>query len=373
MKSSVRKALAAAGFIAASLASSVALAVVETEAAPGADDSFSTAQSLDGSFSSLGEVVVTGAIGNTTCSAAAVEDLDFYSFSATAGDVLTINIDGGIKDGLCPTASSRSVDTTIAMFDMAGNLLYANDDANDLDMGSIATNDSRIDFAVVPADGTYFVAVASSGMAARNFVSGGTLDSSTLDPNVGNGSYTLTISGVHTPPPPPPPAPDPGPVADPGPVGDPVPTDPPAGSPPPPPPPPVAGAARINIDIRPRHPGVAKIWANTDGKVAVALLSSKTFNPMRVDRSSLRFGADGTERSLLRCHSEGIYVNRDKKKDLVCLFDLKTAGFEVGDIEGVLTGTVDGQPFEGHAPLKVYVRGKKHKHQHNLERHADRR
>src|SRR5262249_34657405 len=256
--------------------------------------------------------------------------LDFYSFSATAGDVLTINIDGGIKDGICPTASLRSVDTTIAMFDAAGNLLYANDDAPDVDLGSIATNDSRIDFAVVPAAGTYYVAGASSGMMARNFVSGGTLDSSTLDPNVGNGSYTLTISGVHTPPPPPPPAPDPGPVVDPGPVpgpvGNPVPTDPPAGSPPPPPPPPVAGAARITIDIRPRHQGGAKIWANTDGKVVVALLSSSTFNPMRVDRSSIRFGADGTERSLIRCHSEGVYVNRDRKKDLVCLFDLKTAG-----------------------------------------------
>ena len=118
---------------------------------------------------------------------------------------------------------------------------------------------------------------------------------------------------------------------------------------------------------------MAKIWANTDGKVVVALLSSKTFNPMRVDRSSLRFGADGTERSLIRCHSEGIYVNRDRKKDLVCLFDLKTAGFEVGDIEGVLTGTVDGQAFEGHAPLKVYVHGKKPKHRHEWERRADRR
>src|SRR5262249_29322015 len=197
MKSSVRKALAAAGFVAASLASSVALAVVETEAAPGADDSFATAQPLDSAVDTTGTVVVTGAIGNTTCSSSVVEDLDFYSFTATAGDVLTINIDGGIKDGLCPTASLRSVDTTIGMFDANGNLLYANDDAPDLDMGSIATNDSRIDFAVVPADGTYFVGVASSGMVARNFVSGGVLDSSTLDKNVGNGSYTLTISGVH--------------------------------------------------------------------------------------------------------------------------------------------------------------------------------
>jgi pre-peptidase len=361
MKSSVRKALAAAGFIAASLASSVALAVVESEGTNG-NGTFSTAQPLDSAVDTNGTVIVTGAVGNTTCSSSVVEDLDFYSFTATAGDVLTINIDGGIKDGLCPTASLRSVDTTIGMFDASGNLLYANDDAPDIDMGSIATNDSRIDFAVVPADGTYFVGVASSGMVARNFVSGGTLDSAVLDPNVGNGSYTLTISGVHTPPPP---APDPVPVVDPGPVNPPVDN--------PPPPPPVAGVARINIDIRPRHPGVAKIWANSDGKVAVALLSSSTFNPMRVDRSSLRFGADGTERSLLRCHSEGIDVNRDRKKDLVCLFDLKTAGFEAGDIEGVLTGTVDGQPFEGHAPLKVYVRGKKHKNRQELERHADRR
>ena len=371
MNSSIRKALAAAGFVAASLASSVALAVVETEAAPGADNTIATAQPLDSAVVGAdptgpgGTVEVTGAIGNTTCTSGVVEDLDFYSFSATAGDVLTIDINGGIKDGLCSngTAASRSVDTTIGMFDAAGNLLYANDDADAVDTGSLATNDSRIEFAVVPADGIYFVGVGSSGMVARNFVSGGVLDSSTLDPNVGNGSYTLTITGMHTPPPPPvadpgPVAPPPPPVVDPGPVT---------------PPPPVAGAARINIDIRPRHPGVARIWANSDGKVAVALLSSSTFNPMRVDRSSLRFGADGNEPSLLRCHSEGVDVNRDRKKDLVCLFDLKTAGFEVGDIEGKLTGTVDGQPFEGHAPLKVYVRGKKQKHRHDWERRADRR
>ena len=362
MKNSVRNALAAAGFVVASLASSVALAVVETEAAPGADDTFSTAQPLDSAVVN-NTVEVTGTIGNSTCSSPVVEDLDFYMFTATAGDVLTINIDGGIKDGLCPprgTAVLRSVDTTIALFDANGNALYVNDDAPDVDLGSIATNDSRIDFAVIPATGTYFVGVGSSGMVARTFQSGGTLDSTTLDPNVGNGSYTLTISGVNTPPPPPvvvTPPPPPPPVVDPGPVT----------------PPPVAGAARINIDIRPRHPGVARIWANADGKIAVALLSSSTFNPMRVDRSSIRFGADGTERSLVRCHNEGIDVNRDGKKDLVCLFDLKIADFQVGDIEGVLTGTVDGQPFEGHAPLKVYARGKKHKNRENLERHADRR
>jgi len=121
---------------------------------------------------------------------------------------------------------------------------------------------------------------------------------------------------------------------------------------------------------------VTKIWANTDGKVVVALLSSSTFNALKVDRSSITFGADGNEASLIRCHSEGLYMNRDRRKDLVCLFDLKKASFNAGDLEGVLRGRVDGQPFEGHAPVKVVVRGKKHKHQREnerWERHADRR
>ena len=94
----------------------------------------------------------------------------------------------------------------------------------------------------------------------------------------------------------------------------------------------------------------------------VALLSSSSFNALKVDRTSITFGADGNEASLIRCHSEGVYVNRDRRKDLVCLFDLKKASFDVGDVEGVVKGTVEGKAFEGHAPLKVYQRGKKQKH-----------
>ena len=134
-------------------------------------------------------------------------------------------------------------------------------------------------------------------------------------------------------------------------------------------PPPVAGGVlQVNIDIRPRTPGVTKIWANTDGKIAVALLSSSSFNALKVDRASITFGAEGNEASLIRCHSEGIYVNRDRRKDLVCLFDLKKASFEIGDVEGVVRGTVEGKPFEGHAPLKVVQHGKKRKHQHDNDR-----
>jgi hypothetical protein len=94
----------------------------------------------------------------------------------------------------------------------------------------------------------------------------------------------------------------------------------------------------------------------------VAVLSSRDFNAMKVDRASLTFGAEGNEHSLYRCHGEGIDVNRDGRKDLVCRFDNRAAGFDVGDLEGVLKGTVEGSSFEGRAPLKVVMKGKKRKH-----------
>jgi hypothetical protein len=357
MKSYVRNALVAAGFIAATLGSNVALAVEEIEG----NDSIGTAQALN--IVNAG-AEVTGSIGATTTSVAVTPDVDFYSFEGTEGDMVTVDINGGMKAG-GPTNPIRSVDTILGLFGSDGSLLCLNDDADDIDAGSIATNDSRIVNCLLPATGHYTVGVSSF---PRSFTDQGMLTATTVDPRVGNGSYTVTVTGVTTPPPPPPPVvetPPPPPVVD---------------TPPPPvvttPPPVVGGVQQINIDIRPREPGVARIWAYADGKIAVALLSSASFDALKVDRTSITFGAEGNEASLIRCHNEGIYVNRDRRKDLVCRFDLKTAGFDVGDVEGVLRGTVNGQPFEGHAPLKVYQHGKKRKHGHDddrWDRHADRR
>jgi hypothetical protein len=361
VRNAVRSAVAAA-FVAASATSNFAYAVVEGEASPGGNDSLATAQPLT---LSNGSGEVTGAIGSTTYSVPAVPDVDFYSFTATAGDMLTIDINGGIKEG-GPLNPIRSVDTVIALFMADGTMLYLNDDADDTDLGSIATNDSRIVNAVLPATGTYFIGVTGTGMQAMHlFTDGGVqTGASNADPNTGNGSYTLTIAGVTTPPVETPPVDTP-------------PDNPPAEPPVVTTPPPVAGGAQqVNIDVRPRHPGVTKIWANTDGKIVVALLSSSSFNALKVDRNSITFGAEGNEASLIRCHSEGVYVNRDRRKDLVCLFDLRKASFDVGDLEGVVKGTVEGKAFEGHAPLKVVQHGKKRKHRHDYDRwdrRADRR
>ncbi|HEY7241304.1 MAG TPA: hypothetical protein VH600_19180 [Burkholderiales bacterium] len=359
MKRFVRRAAVAAGFVAATLASNVALAVVELES----NDSIATAQPLTIVEGTTAEV--TGSIGATTTSVAVTPDVDFYSFDGAKDSVVNICILNGMKDG-GPTNPVRSVDTSIALFGADGTMLYSNDDIDTFDATtdpcSPMTNDARIVSALLPADGHYTVGVSSF---PRTFSDQGALATTTVDPRVGNGSYTLTISGVKLPV-----------------VTPPSDTPPDTGGTTPPddggttPPPVVGGAQQINIDIRPRHPGVAKIWANSDGKIVVALLSSSSFNAMKVDRNSITFGADGNEASLIRCHGEGIYVNRDRRKDLVCLFDLRKAGFEVGDLEGVVQGTVEGKPFEGHAPLKVVQHGKKRKHQHDFDRwdrHADRR
>jgi hypothetical protein len=335
----------AAAFAAGSLATSVAHAVVEMEV----NDTLGTAQPLT---VTNGTVEVTGVLGVTSPDMSVTNDVDFYSFEATAGDVVTIDIDGAMKGMF---AGSRAVDTVIAVFSADGAKLRENDDANEVDLGSEATNDSMIVDFVVPATGKYIVGVSSFPRTFTDF--GGGLTSTAVDPGTGNGSYTLVVSGVTTPPPP---------VAE-----EPA---PPAEEPPPPvvTPAPPGQAKKVNIDIRPRHSGVARIYPNADGSIAVAVLSSSTFNAMKVDKHSLKFGAEGNEPSYIGCHRDGIDVNRDGRKDLVCRFDNRKAGFDVGDLEGVVTGTAEGSQFEGRAPLRVVMKGKKRKHGHDHDRHDNR-
>ena len=156
-------------------------------------------------------------------------------------------------------------------------------------------------------------------------------------------------------------------------VVEPVSAEPPAEEPPPPvvTPAPPGQAKKVNIDIRPRDAHVARVYPNADGRISVAILSSSTFDAMKVDRSSLTFGAEGNELSYVGCYREGIDVNRDRRKDLVCRFDVKKAGFDVGDLEGVLRGTAEGSQLEGRGPVKVVIKGKKRKHQHNYGRDHD--
>lgn len=288
-----------AAFLAASGASGLAFAVDEIE--PNA--SMATAQYL--TIGPDGTAEVNGVIGNAT--GLVVADVDFYAFEGSAGDEVTIDIDGGMKPRF---SGLRSVDTLIAIFGPGGNILADNNDAGSLDDGSVHTFDARIDKVRLPVTGRYTIGVSSN---PRFFLDGGTLGSNTLGRDA-NGSYTLLISGV-TP-------------------------------------------SMIRIDAEIRVGGTpedgAPVNPRSKGNIPVALLSSPEFDTPEVDQQSLRFGARGDEASWLRCNKADMDMNADGKPDLICHFDTQTAAFGADSIEGIVTGSLkDGRRFEGRSPRKI--------------------
>lgn len=103
----------------------------------------------------------------------------------------------------------------------------------------------------------------------------------------------------------------------------------------------------VRIDIL---PGVAPNRVPKSlSLIPVAVLSSPTFAAYTaVDRSSLTFGKTGTERSLVLCAPGGVDVNRDRLRDLVCVFAKAKTGLAVADTMGVLNGqTKAGTAFVG--------------------------
>lgn len=246
-----------------------------------------------------GGAVVDGVIGNL--SGSAVQDLDFFTFSGVAGDVVTVDIDGGM-------GGARAVDTIVAIFGPGNQVLRLNDDAGyPLDPGSTHPYDSRIDNFRLPATGSYTVGVSSY---PRRFVNGGSVSSSTLGSNA-NGDYKLLITGVSV------------------------------------------ALLQINIDIKPGSGEVAPINPKSRGKIPVALLGASDFVVADVDTNSVTFGHGGGERSLSKC-GEPTDVNGDAFPDLVCHFENQAAAWLSSDEEGILKGQLgDGRSFEGRGWLKV--------------------
>ncbi len=344
-------------FLATLVASRIAFAVDEVEP----NDPYTNAQSLV--IGSDGTVTVNNAsIYNTQTH----RDVDFYSFHANAGDVVTFNIDGGMD------ANYNGILTTLAVFgpDPASNPLplVTAVGSSSPDAGSPTNADARIDNFPIPTTGTYIVGVSTD---PGEFLDINSLVTGALSPmgwspnNYVYGNYTLIISGVT-------------PLAAAAPT-----------------PPPVATVLPINIDIMPGRRNV--LWIHTasanqtstdhdsdrrrdlaremhghfKGGIPVALLSTDTFNALDVNQSSLRFGSTGTEDSLMRCNPKGVDVNHDGRPDLLCHFDVRRANFEPGDANGIVTGeTNSGDAFEGQGYLKI-VTGKRDV-QRDLDRH-DRR
>lgn len=248
-----------------------------------------------------GGTAIDAVIGNN--SGPAVQDLDFFTFNGQAGDVVTLDIDGGM-------GGARNVDTILAVFGPAPAyaLLRSNDDAGyPLDPGSTHPYDSRIVNFKLPATGTYTVGVSSY---PRHFVNGGAVSSSSLGSNA-NGDYTLQVSGVTVP------------------------------------------VLQISISVKPGSGDVAPINPKARGKIPVALLGASDFVAGEVDTDTLTFGHSGNERSLARC-GEPEDVNGDAFPDLVCHFENQAAAWAPSDDEAILKGALeDGRKFEGRGWLKV--------------------
>ena len=116
------------------------------------------------------------------------------------------------------------------------------------------------------------------------------------------------------------------------------------------------GPMEVTIDIRPYNKQNLIVLGKRP-MIQVAIFSTAEFDARQIDRSSLTFGRTGEEHSLIRC-LRGVDVNRDKLKDLVCFFRTRLTGFQVGDTEGILRGTMqDGTAIEGRD--EVVVRRKK--------------
>ncbi len=304
----------------------------------------------------------------------------FYSFWAKEGDVVTFDVDGdGNIDAWMTVLTPAPTLTVAASVDDSG--------LPSLDPGSTTSLDPYIENFRIPVTGVYYVAVtAQPNYGVFPYLP--VLDGGMVNVSRGNatGTYTLIVSGVspQEAPPAPAPAPDPvtqlaptpDPVTPPAPTPDPVtaptPTPDPVAAPTPDPlpdPVPVALPAgevqHINIDIKPGRGMIVRLDPKGKHAIPVALLSSREFNALAVDVSSLTFGKTGYEQSLRRCAERGVHVNRDRRPDLVCEFGNDVAQFELGDSEGILRGrTTTGQAFEGRGMLKVIPHKRHHAHAH---------
>jgi len=243
------------------------------------------------------------------------KDVDFYSFPASAGDKIVVDIDAGI-------GGDASIDTKVGIFGPPPEYirLVENESADVIDQGSENLKDAFIDGFLVPADGTYTVVVVGMGAVLMNGgeVMGG------AGGERGNGDYLLTISGIS------------------------------------------AGSAEVDIAITQKKfkkkskkngkkkDAAARIDLKKKKHVNVAILGSKDFPVSGIDPSSLTFGAVGNEDTLRKCKSRTKDLNKDGEPDLECKFSLRHSGFNKDSEEGVLNGqTTDGQHFSGAERVKV--------------------
>lgn len=267
------------------------------------NNSIGAAQGLSGS-SAYSIDAMMGNVGDTVH-----DDLDYFTFEAKAGDLLDLDIDNGV-------GGNGDVNTVLGLFDASGNLLRMNAYSSGVDEGSISTADARIDKFLAPADGKYTVAVST---VPRYFAkTGGSIMSFWGTTTNTVGDYTLNISGI------------------------------------------TATTKQINIEVKPGSNELAPLNPKSQGKIPVAIMGAADFDVSKIKQNTLAFGHAGDENSLSKCQPQLHDLNKDGYADQLCHFENSAAGFQSGDIEAILTGTMkNGTNFEGRALLKVVPSSKK--------------
>ena len=301
-------------------------------------------------FDGSGAATVTGTIDGS--------DPDVFSFWARAGETVLIDIDGATAD----TSVSIHEASGYAIVDFQGDSSFE-------DEGEGSAADPYLEH-TIQNDGQYLVVVTTwpAIMGGDGVYQQRGADAS--------GVYTLNISGVFTPQPAPPAEepptetpPSEQPPTETPPTETPPTEEPPTETPPTGETPPTDGL-KVAIDIR---PGV-KWFSRHDPKrrelIPVAILSSRTFDPRDINLQTLTFGSKGDERSLAKCLSSRVYLNRDRRPDVICFFRSELAAFEATDDRGVLRGaTKAGATFEGSGMLKVIPEKRKLPPRHGHQRH----
>lgn len=135
-----------------------------------------TAFSLDGAFGLQfdAQIISSTTIPHATVQATGTGTHEWYSFTAGAGETVTIDIDG-----------TNGIDTVVRIYDAAGNPVAQNDDGP-VDVGSAVRQDSFLSF-TLPASGVYYIVVGTyAGPGSGGFVA--------YDPIPAGQAYTLNVS-----------------------------------------------------------------------------------------------------------------------------------------------------------------------------------
>lgn len=107
------------------------------------------------------------------------------------------------------------------------------------------------------------------------------------------------------------------------------------------------GVATVAIDIKPGS-DVNPINPDSQGRIAVAILSTDTFDATQVDTSTVHFGTANVVTATIED------VNGDGRPDMVLHFNTTDVGIACGDASATLTGTsLSGQLIQGSDSIRT--------------------